>query len=434
HFLHLSVIAGLMSLIYGFLQKGPAVEHIFASGNRLRILGTLGNPAIFAGYQLMTMFFAFALLMRSYKDKMLEQSAYVLTLLLYVWVILIPVFRSASKIGTIPIIGVLLILACLGVFTFKKPSFRKDQVFYIIVIFSNIVAIFSTAVRGTIVALFVGLIVFVIMYFLYGERKSMRNLLVAIIALLIIFEGLLIGFKSKDFVQNNEYFRRLSDISLSSRTIETRIWAWQAGFDGWNDSAKTIVVGWGPENFNTPFSVHFNPKFFSDLGSETLFDRAHNMFVEILATMGIVGFISYVYIFVVSFLLLFKLWKRSETFQERLFISALSAGLISYIVHNLFFFDTSANLLVFFSLMGLLYFLNKEDENNNKTLKLPSAVRVVSVGLVVILVIFSIYFTAFRQMRANYNGTRAVLSALAKDHANAVKMYEDVFALNTFDN
>src|SRR3989344_559574 len=65
HFLYISVIAGLVSLVYGFLQKAPVSEYIFASGNRLRILGTLGNPAIFAGYQLMTLFFAGILLLQS---------------------------------------------------------------------------------------------------------------------------------------------------------------------------------------------------------------------------------------------------------------------------------------------------------------------------------------------------------------------------------
>jgi hypothetical protein len=48
---------GVTSAFYGFLQK-TNWEWILGSGDRQRIFGTIGNPALFAGYQILVAYFA----------------------------------------------------------------------------------------------------------------------------------------------------------------------------------------------------------------------------------------------------------------------------------------------------------------------------------------------------------------------------------------
>jgi len=53
----LSIFAALVSASYGFLQKSDSIDIVGASSTRIRIFGTLGNPASFASYLIFNLFF-----------------------------------------------------------------------------------------------------------------------------------------------------------------------------------------------------------------------------------------------------------------------------------------------------------------------------------------------------------------------------------------
>src|SRR3989338_655260 len=206
-----------------------------------------------------------------------------------------------------------------------------------------------TAVRGSILGIGIGLLSFALLYSAAYRSKMARKVLLSLIAMLFLFVIASLLLKNSSFVQNSGYLRRITDFSFKNQTVQTRFWAWQAGLKGWKESPKTILLGWGPENFNIPFSKYFNPKFYNGPGSETLFDRAHNMFVEILVTMGLVGLLAYLSIFVVIFR---SLWKLKDKSEYRIPAIGFIAMTVAYIIHNAFIFDTSTNFLVFFSALG----------------------------------------------------------------------------------
>ena len=60
----ISVLASLFSSIYGFFQRGGQSDWIVGSGDRVRIFGTMGNTALFAGYEIVNLFFALLLVFR----------------------------------------------------------------------------------------------------------------------------------------------------------------------------------------------------------------------------------------------------------------------------------------------------------------------------------------------------------------------------------
>jgi hypothetical protein len=62
-FLKISVSVSVLSAIYGFGQKTD-IPFFIGSGGRERIFGTIGNPALFAGYEIVNVFFALMLLLR----------------------------------------------------------------------------------------------------------------------------------------------------------------------------------------------------------------------------------------------------------------------------------------------------------------------------------------------------------------------------------
>ena len=245
--LKLTVLIGILSALYGFGQKTD-MKFFIGGGNRARIFGTIGNTALFAGYQLLVLFLSLSLLLRGKSNTINEKLIYGFGFVL------------------------------------------------------TFIAVLMTAVRGSLLAMGIGLILFFILYSVFFRSKQGRKVVFALVASVLFFVSFALIFNNTPFVKNSRYLTRLTDFSLNSYTVQTRFWAWQAGFNGWNDSVRTIVLGWGPENFNIPFSKYFNPKFYEGPGSETLFDRAHNMFVEILVTMGLLGLATYLGLFVAVFL------------------------------------------------------------------------------------------------------------------------------------
>ncbi len=391
--LKVTVFIGVLSALYGFGQKTD-ISFFIGSGGRERIFGTIGNAALFAGYQIVNLFLALIL-------------------------------------------------------TFSSQVSQRQKPYFFIAAAINTIAVLMTVVRGSILGTGVGFLMFVCLYFLSSRSKTAKRLLIALLVLAALFVAFSFTFKNSQFVKNSGYLNRITDFSLSTRTVQTRFWAWQAGLEGWKESAKTVLLGWGPENFNVPFSKYFNPKFFKGLGSETLFDRAHNMFVEILVTMGLLTFLVYVTMFVFAYRLLWKL-----TFKEQKIDKMMGIGLISlitaYIIHNCFIFDTSANFIVFFTVLSFVAFLTSKpavavaptsnpksqiptqgrdpDRNVGATnSKLGTGLQALMLALLIGAALL-VYKTNILPAKANYATTRAIVRGWAKNFDGALAKYKEALA------
>jgi tetratricopeptide (TPR) repeat protein/O-antigen ligase len=371
---------GVLSALYGFGQK-TNVGFFIGSGERARIFGTIGNAALFAGYQIVNLFLALILGLSS----------------------------SVSL---------------------------KQRPYFFIAAAINAVAVLMTAVRGSILGMGIGFLVFALFYFFSSKSRIAKRVLTGLIALFVIFVTFSFAFKNSSFVKNSPYLSRITDFSLQTYTVKTRFWAWRAGLEGWKETPKTVLLGWGPENFNVPFSKHFNPKFFRGLGSETLFDRAHNMFVETLVTTGLLTFLVYIAMFVFAYRLLWE-----YTFKERRIDKTTGIGLISlisaYIIHNCFIFDTSANFIVFFTTLGFVTFLTSKPaataeakvspESKSPNVKLGTGSRALMLLLLVGVAVL-IYRTNILPAKANYATTRAILKAWAGDFDGALVKYKEALS------
>ena len=375
---NLSIFVGVLSAFYGFGQKTD-IQFFVGSGGRERIFGTVGNPALFAGYELFAVF--------------LSLTAYL-----------------------------------------NSKNTQNLKTAYLFAFIITSIAVLMTAVRGSVLGYAVGLTVFAFLWMRYKRSnigKIVFNAFVGLAFLFIIFSLL---FRDSSFVKNSRYLTRITDLSLTSVTVQTRFWAWQAGLKGWSDGPKTILLGWGPENFNIPFAKHFNPKFFVGSGSETLFDRAHNMFVEILVTMGVVGFLAYINIFIALLSSLRKLLKNNDL---AVYGAGLMSAVISYMIHNSFIFDTSPNFIVFFTVMGFISWLSPNNTNlrieTNATNIKKSNNKILTNFATIALIIFVpwlIYKTNILPAKANYATTRAIVQGWAGDFSGALSKYKESLSYN----
>ncbi len=370
---NLVIFIGVLSAIYGFGQR-TNIEFFVGSGGRSRIFGTIGNPALFAGYQILVSFLSMML-----------------------------VFRSG--------IG------------------RNLRLFYAGSGLITMIAALITAVRGSILGIGIGLLAFVLLYSAAYRSKKAKKAFLFMIAFLFLFVASALIFKDSSFVKRSGYLSRITDFSLTSFTVQTRFWAWEAGFKGWKETSKTVLLGWGPENFNIPFSRHFNPKFYAGPGAETLFDRAHNMFVEITVTMGLLGLLAYLWVFGAS---LKVLWRKIHNKDTMLYGIGLIPLLIAYAIHNSFIFDTSANFLTFFTILGFISFLALPRQAEEKRVVRRPEVNDLAVALSVVVlfiaVLAAIYFINVKPSQANYATTRAIVAGWGGDFDGAVAKYKEAIS------
>ena len=371
--LDITIVAGVLSAFYGFGQKTD-IEFFVGSGNRTRIFGTTGNAALFAGSQLFAVFLSLTLF-------------------------------------------------------FSSQNTKNRKIFYAFAFAVTSIAALMTAVRGSVLAYAVGITVFAFLWGVYKKSRFGRlafSYLIGFAALFIIFSLL---FGNSQFIEKSKYLSRITDLSLRSQTTETRFWAWEAGLKGWTDSPKTILLGWGPENCNIPFSKYFNPKFYAGQGAETLFDRAHNMFVEVLVTMGLTGLLSYLGIFTAMFIYLRRWLRNSELVIYGVGFIPL---VVAYIIHNSFIFDTSANFIIFFTILGLISALargyNTNDAQTQRIKNLRKPNKILFNTIVIVLVIFIpwlIYKTNILPAKANYATTRAIVRGWQGDFDGAINKYKE---------
>ena len=376
--LNLSIFTAVLSAFYGFGQKTD-IEFFIGSGGRARIFGTIGNAALFAGYEIINVFLALTLWLRA---------------------------------GNTP----------------------AKKVLYASVVGFGTLAVIMTVVRGSILGLGIGYLMFSLWYFLQtGSRKS-KLVFLALVTAAVLFGVLLVTpIKKAPFIANSPFLHRLTDTSFDSFTAKTRFWAWEAGLKGWSESAGKMLVGWGPENFNVPFSNEFNPKFFTGYGSETLFDRAHNMFVEILVTMGLVGFVAYLGIFFGAFRSLSRIRKQHP--ENQLYAIGLSSLIVAYAIHNSFIFDTSANFIAFFIVLGFIAFLAMRGASKDLPVPAPAtrqkfilpAVVGIALSIVAIVLIFQ---TNITQSKANYATTRGIIKGWEGNFTEAMAKFKEAMAYN----
>lgn len=380
--LDLMIFAGAASAIYGFLQKTDW-SFILGSGGRSRIFGTLGNPALFAGYQILVAFLALTL-------------------------------------------------------SFMKRTSKNWRIWYWSAGGFMLLAALSTAVRGSLIGIAIGALLWALLWSVLNRSKRAKIALLTGLSGLIAFVFLGIMFRNTSLVQHSSYLNRVTDFSSSTFTVRTRFWAWEAGLKGWSENPKTVMLGWGPENFNVPFSKYFNPKFFTAPGAETFFDRAHNMFMEVLVTMGLVGLLSYVGIFATLFWTLAKLMRESG--DGRVLGIGFTAMTVAYIIHNAFIFDTSANFLTFFMLLAFATYvaqrgLDGEKQTTNEKRqhisKRWTGAQMSAAAVMGVVVAVAVYATSVRPTLANYASTRAIIAGWRGDWVGAVNKYREAIDYDT---
>ena len=337
--LRIFLFAGSIVMFIGLLQKGNPEFLLNRSSDR--VSATLGNSIYFSGYGLFLMFIGYLL---AIKETIKKAN---------------PWFWYAVAGGLLGFWG-----------------------------------IFGGGTRGAFLGLIVGLGVLAISYiFSLKEHKKIKQGFGILMILGVIVMGLLFNFRQTDFVKNIPAVGRLVNTQISS--TNTRVMAWEIALEAWQEKP---VFGWGPNNYYYAFNKYYRPEFLEHGWGETWFDNAHSVIMNTLAVQGGLGIITYLGIFVVVIIMLWRGYKKDEL--DAHIVSIGSAFIIAHLASLVTVFDNPTSYLYFFFFLA---FISQniditEASVEKKTDKHVSTGLVIVVSLVVLLLIYS---TNINPARAN---------------------------------
>jgi len=247
--------------------------------------------------------------------------------------------------------------------TIKNLFPRNDSVRWLLIFIFEASLIFISGTRGGMMGFSLGALYILISLIFSHQAKEYPLLkkfsLFALIAG-VIFIGAVFSLKNTSLVKNNFALERLTSISLKDPTAVSRTLSAGTAFKSFLEKP---FFGWGPENYEAAYITNFNPQVIKVLPGDFYFDRAHNKPMEVLATTGIFGFLSYLAIFWFAFKILEKTKRK-----EGLFLTALTfeAILIGYFIQNVFIFDFHESYLMFFLVLGFIGVMGNVSETSSE--------------------------------------------------------------------
>jgi len=249
-------------------------------------------------------------------------------------------------------------------YLFSRTRVMWLRVLYVGISLFELYIFIAAGTRGAVVGFVAGAVAAGALTLLLSRSRALRLASGAGLGFLLILVGALWFVRSSSFVRERPLLARLSDINISSSTVQSRFLIWKIAVDAIRERP---LIGWGPENFILPFAKYYNPLLFSN---EPWFDRVHNMYLEWLVAGGILGFLAYVTLYIITFITLWQLWRR-QVFGAGA-VAVFSGLILAYLLQNFFVFDTIITYL-FITLLFAFFHSMESASGEPDTGKLASS-------------------------------------------------------------
>lgn len=266
---------------------------------------------------------------------------------------------NAAYLAAYSLFGISIILILL----FKSQDWFK-KIIYLFAFFLHLAILFFTGTRGAYLGLICGILLALVLYIILSPSKKVKQIFFIFLMISLIIGVILFKNRDKEIFSKNHYLYRLTHISFAEATWNTRLISWKAGWKGFQERP---FGGVGSGNYAYFFDKYFDPLFYTFTESQTYFDHAHNMIIDIAVTTGMFGLIMYIGIFVVliSYLILDFRAKKIDLNEFIILLSLLAA----YIMQNLFVFDCLATFMAFILIAAYILYKHSDKVNDARNLK-----------------------------------------------------------------
>ena len=354
-----SLFSGLLLGLSGMFQS-LGLPYIYRPILDDRIMGATGNANNFAFIMVLDFFVVLWLLCRRDRRDTYAFAAKIWILLLFLLDLFFLAWEASSlgrgpgvlseALALTPIAAFALLFHSLSLlWFFKRSSLPVGGVFLGILGIWYLFWAYQSRTRFAMVALIGSLTLLSLFYLLGGVNRRMKWLVAAVIAIVLLVPGAIFLNRNSPWVQSRPALARLTTISFAAAA--PRLMPWRAGAMGVLDRP---LLGWGPENYKNAFDLHFPPELFTAVVSDTWYDRAHNMIVDVGTTTGILGLAACSALYGLIFAVLLRLWFKTRDATNSILVSAL---LLAYLIQNLFSFDTINTNGVVFTVLAYVAWL-----------------------------------------------------------------------------
>jgi O-antigen ligase/tetratricopeptide (TPR) repeat protein len=207
----------------------------------------------------------------------------------------------------------------------------------------NLLALVFTENRSAVIGLVLGTVTGSVIYATLDRRSRRRwippiaalSLTALVIAITAGARAFPASFLTRDVPPVLE---RLA-LTNPAGSDESRTMQWSAAIDGFKDRP---ILGYGPENHNLVWSAHLDPDIYR-LDTD-VFDRTHNEYLELLATTGLIGTLSFLGIWLAIAVSLARAYRDDRLSASSLAI--LSGLQVAYAIYLIFWFvDLNSTML-----------------------------------------------------------------------------------------
>ena len=189
------------------------------------------------------------------------------------------------------------------------------RIYLLVLIFLEMIALYLTETRGSLLALSVALIsVVIVAFFKCGQRISMMRKVYIVIASALFIS--IAGFYSVSLGIGNQH----------RMWGEERLLMWETSYRMWENNK---IVGIGLDEWKSAYEGIYRPAESREVGKLTM---PHNMIFYFLATSGIIGTIGYI----LYCIFMFKyFWKNISEFIKNPFSWGMFAIFMAFIAHGM---------------------------------------------------------------------------------------------------
>lgn len=334
-----ALVSGLVVSLYGILQRGGIDKDLWVQDVQNRVFSTLGQPNWLAAYlaALLPIPLAFALRSRTSTAKLFIKPTVMWFIVATIFFVTLLFTKSRS--------GFLGASAAVGIFT--------------------VGAIFLSQKKGAVLnILAVPLIIFLLLSSVIGTSINRIDQFIS-----------LQQIQQRFSQQKNQTATPATEQPTGGSLMEfggtesgtIRQYVWQAAITAWRSTQKTFFIGTGTETFAFAFFQHRPVGHNLTSEWDFLYNKAHNEYLNYLATTGILGLITYgMFLFVTAVWFLSKLKKQhtqqtQTTFDSLLLPLGLFSGWVSLLVTNFFGFSVVITQIMLFLYPAIILLLLQKE-------------------------------------------------------------------------
>lgn len=259
-----------------------------------------------------------------------------------------------------------------AIYFFITSKSIRNKIIYLVIISAYYLAFTFTYSRGATLGLLAGFIILGFSTFLYSQKinnfSSLKNFSLVAVAVLIfslLFGSALNGFR---LIKNPAVPTRPgipqgqaapSGTQLENGGTESgqiRLIVWKGALEIFK---AYPILGSGVETFAYSY-YKFRPNEHNRVSEwDFLYNKAHNEYLNYLATTGIFGFLSYLAIILLFTFFCLRLFftglNHKNPSAEYLFIPVIGAGYSAYLIQNFFLFSVVSVALLFYLFPAFIF-------------------------------------------------------------------------------